>query len=53
MSKSFKLFPTHFSQVGENPLVTGLLATPMLVCRKKFVPYHLKIGIISSVLSPF
>jgi len=35
------------------PLVTGLFPTPMLVCRKKFVPHHLKIGVITSVLTTF
>jgi len=60
MSNSFKLCPTYFYKEGEKffwgakaPLVTGLLPTPMLVCRKKFVPQHLKIDVISSVLTPF
>jgi len=60
MSNSFELCPTHFFKGGEqffrwgfHPRVTGLLPTPMLACRKKFVPHHLKVGVISSVLTPF
>ena len=49
------IFPRRAKIVSraKAPLVTGLLPTPMLVCRKKFVPHHLKIGVISSVLTPF
>jgi len=51
----FPVFPggRKIFQGAKAPLVTGLLPTHMLVCRKKFVPHHLKIGVISSALTPF